>query len=136
MTRRVQDTQADLTEANLATLCELDRGHRWRDRERCEERLRVLQTITIEGMDRDIGAGMCRYGGVVADVVPVAMRRDDELQGPVASDKLVGDPGQGRCRRVDRDRLARSWVGEDVDVCGDRPDDATEALYVRPRAWL
>jgi hypothetical protein len=120
----VQDTQADLTEANLATLCELDRGHRWRDRERCEERLRVLQTITIEGMDRDIGARMYRHGGVVADVIPVAMRRDDELQGPVASGQLVGDPSQGRCRRVDRNRLARSWVGEDVDIGRNGPDDA------------
>jgi hypothetical protein len=108
MTRRVQDAQADLTEADLATLGELHRGHRWRDLERCEERLRVLQTITIEGMDRDIGARMCRHGSVVADVIPMAMRRDDELQGPVASDKLVGDPRQRRCRRVDRDRLARS----------------------------
>jgi hypothetical protein len=92
--------------------------------------------MPVERMNRDIRAGRGGNRGVVADVVPVAVRRDDELQDPVAGGQLVGDPGEGRRGRVDRERLTAARISQDVDVGGDRPDDAAEALYVRPRAWL
>ena len=52
-------------------------------------------------------AGVRRQRGVVADVVPVAVGRDDQLERPAALGQLGGDPGQRRDRGVDRDRLAR-----------------------------
>jgi hypothetical protein len=87
-------------------------------------------------MNRDIRPGRGGNRGVVADVIPVAVRRDDELQRPGAGGQLVGDPGERRRRRVDRDRLSGAWVRQDVNVGGNRPDDAAQALYVTPRAWL
>jgi hypothetical protein len=119
-----------------AALGELDGRHRWRDLERGKKRLWVLEPVAIERMDRDVRAGRGGNRGVIADVIPMAVRRDDELQRPVAGGQLVGDPGKRRRRRVDRDRLSRARVGQDVDVGGDRPDDAADALYVTPRAWL
>jgi len=40
----------------------------------------AAQPFTIEGMDRDVCAGVRGDRGVVADVVPVAMRGHDELE--------------------------------------------------------
>ena len=80
-------------------------------------------------MDGDLRAGVGRHGGVVADVIPMAVGRDDQLERPVARRELVGDPGERRDRRVDRDRLAAPRVGEDVDVRSDRSDDPEEALH-------
>ena len=89
---------------------------------------------TVERMDRDVRAGVLGDGGVVADVVPVAVRRHDELERPVARGQLVGDPGEARGRGVDGDRLARALVRQDVDVRRDGPDDAVEALH-GDRVW-
>jgi hypothetical protein len=132
----MQDPEADLAETDLASLRQLDRGDRGWDLERRKERLWVLEPVAVERMNGDIGARMPRDRGIVADVIPVAVGRDDELQDPVAGGQLVDDPRQRRGRRVDRDGFACSRVGEDVDVGRDRPDDPAEALYVRPRAWL
>jgi hypothetical protein len=136
VTRRVQDAEADLAETDLATLRQLYGGDRRRDLERSKERLWVLEAVAVEGMNGDLGARMPGYRRVVADVIPVAVGRDDELQGPVAGGKLIDDPRQRRGRGVDRDRFTRARIRQDVDVrrCG--PDDPVEALYVRPRAWL
>ena len=101
----VEDAQPDLAEPDDATLGELDRRDRRRDLERSEERLRPLQPLTIEGMDRDVRAGVRRDRRVVTDVVPVAVGRHDELEGPAALGQLALDPGQRRRRGVDRDRL-------------------------------
>ena len=68
-------------------------------------------------------------GRVLARVVPVAVRRDDEGQPPAARLELAGDPGQARDRRVDRDRLARARVRDQVDVRLQRPDDPRHQLH-------
>ena len=76
--------------------------------------------------------------GSAVDATATMALRDGESGGTAmdwSADVLIGDPGQRRYRHVDRDRLPGSRVGEDVDVGRDRPDDAAEALYVRPRAW-
>jgi hypothetical protein len=131
----VQDAEADLAETDLATLRQIHRGDRGRDLERCKERLWVLEPVAVERMNGDIGARMPRDRGIVADVIPVAVGRDDELQGPVAGGQLIDDPRQRRGRRVDRDRFARARIRQDVDVRRNGSDDPAEALYVRPRAW-
>src|SRR5690349_13512968 len=64
-------------------------------------------------------------------MVPVAVARNDELQGPVARRQLVGDPGHRRRGRVDGDGLARTRVGEHVDVGRERTDDTMELLHGR-----
>ena len=131
----MEDDQADVAEADDGALREFDsRDGRW-DLERCEQRLRVLEPMAIEGVDGDLGAGRGDHRGIVADVIPVAMRRDDELQCPVTGGQLVCDPGERRRGRVDGDRLSCAWIGEDVNVGRNRADDAAEALYVMPRAW-
>ena len=73
--------------------------------------------------------GVIGHGLVVADVIPVAVGRDDELERPVARGQLVRDPGERRRRGVDGDRLARARVREDVDVRGGGPDDAGDVLH-------
>jgi len=65
---------------------------------------------------------------VVTDVIPVAVGRDDELERPTPVPEFVGDPGEARRRRIDRDRLVRARVGKDVNVGGDRSDDPGEAF--------
>jgi hypothetical protein len=131
----MQDPEADLAETDLASLGQLDRGDRGWDLERRKERLWVLEPVAVERMNGDLGARMPGYRGVVADVIPVAVGRDDELQGPVAGGQLIDDPRQRRGRRVDRDRFARARIRQDVDVRRNGSDDPAEALYVRPRAW-
>src|SRR5688572_17665069 len=81
-------------------------------------------------MHGDQRTGVLRDPRVVADMVPVAVRGDDQLERPPASLELAPYPLEGRDRRVDRDRLARSRVAQDVDVRrqdagdpGDRFDD-------------
>ena len=106
MTGRVEDLEPDLAEPDLAALGQLDRRHRRRDLEWRPQRLRVGQPLAIERVDRDVGAGVGGHRGVVADVIPVAMGRDDELERPAALGQLVRDPGERRDRRVDRDGLA------------------------------
>ena len=125
----MEDAQPDLAEAHLATLGEVHRGDGRHDVERGPQRLRVAQPIGVERMDRDVGAGVRGDRGVVADVVPVPVGADDELQRPVAGGQLVGDPGQRRRRGVDGDGLAGPLVGQDVDVRGDRADDPVEVLH-------
>ena len=83
-------------------------------------------------MDRDVRAGVVRDAGVVADVVPVPMGRDDELQRPFARGKLLGDPLQARNGGVDRDRLTRPIVAQDVQV---RRQDADDAMELGQGAW-
>ena len=112
----------------MAALGQRDGRDRRRDVERRVERLRIGQALAVEGMDGDLRAGVFGDRGVVTDVVPVAVGRDDELEGPVARGQLVGDPGEGRDRGVDGDRLATAWVGQDVDVGRGRPDDPAEAF--------
>ena len=80
-------------------------------------------------MDRDVRAGVRGDRGVVADVVPVAVRGHDQLEGPAALGQLAGDPGQRRGRGVDGDGLPGAGVGQQVDVGGDRPDDPAEAFH-------
>ncbi len=121
--RRVQHTQADLAEADQAAFHQVHRGDRGRDVERGEQRLGVGQSTPIERVDRDVRTRVARDRGVVADVIPVAVRGQDELQRPVARRQLVGDPRERRDRGVDGDRLARARVREEVDVGGDGPDD-------------
>src|SRR4249920_947785 len=85
--------------------------------------------MPIERMDGDLRTRVLNDRGVVADVVPVTMRGDDELQRPVARCQLVGDPGERRDRGVDGDRLARARVREDMDVRPDGADDAAQAFH-------
>ena len=101
------------------------------DLERRPHRLRVGQSLAVERMDRDLRAGVFGDRGVVADVIPVPVGRDDELERPVAGGQLIGDPGQRRRRGVDRDRFAGPRVRKDMDVRRDRPDDAVESLHPR-----
>jgi hypothetical protein len=49
------------------------------------------QSVTVERVDRDIGTRVLGDARVVADVVPVAVGRHDQLEGPVAR-PAVGDP--------------------------------------------
>ena len=121
--------KAEVAEADDAAFGQVHGRHRRHDLERRPQRLRVGQPLAIEGVDGDVGAGVLRDRRVVADVVPVAVRGHDELEGPVAGGELVGDPGERRRRRVDGDGLARPRVGQDVDVRGDRSDDAMQALH-------
>jgi hypothetical protein len=85
--------------------------------------------VTIEGMNGDLGTGRGGERGVVADVIPVAMGRDDEFERPVARGQLIGDPGEGRRRGIDGDRLARPLVGQHVDIGRDRADDPMDPLH-------
>ena len=80
--RRVQDPQAEVAEPDDAALGQVHGRHRRHDLERRPDRLRVRQPITIEGVDGDLGARVLGDDRVVADVVPVPVRGDDELQGP------------------------------------------------------
>src|SRR4051812_6621807 len=80
-------------------------------------------------MDRDVGPRVIGDGLVVADVVPVAVRRYDQLERPVTRGEFVSDPGEGRRGCVDGDRLARPFVREDVHVRRDRPDDTRDVLH-------
>lgn len=82
--------------------------------------------MSIERVDRDLGPGVLRDPGVVADVVPVAVRGDDVFQGPVAGRELLGDPLEAGQGGVDGDRLAGPVVGEDVEVGREDADDAVE----------
>ena len=122
--RRVQDLEADRAEPDLAALRQLHGGHGRRDLERRRERLRVQEPVRVQRMDGDLGAGVRLDRGVVADVVPVAVRADDQLERPAPLRERAADPVQARDRGVDRDRLAAPLVGEDMDVGRDRADDA------------
>ncbi len=116
MARGVEDIQPDRAEPDLAALGELDCRHRGRDLERRPHRLRVGEAVRVERMDGDPGAGVGGDRSVVADVIPMAVGRDDELERPLAGRELIGDPGQARDRGVDRDRLTCPGIGEDVHV--------------------
>ena len=126
---RVQDAKADVAEPDLAPLGELHGRHRRDDRERGVERPRVLEAVAVGRMDGDGRTGVLGHRGVVPDVIPVPVRADDQLQGPVPLFQRSGDPGQRRGRRVDGDRLARRRIREDVDVGCDRPDDRVDVLH-------
>jgi hypothetical protein len=128
MPRRVEDTEPDRPEPNDPALGQFHGRHRWRDLERREERSRIGQPIPVERMDGYLGTGMRGDRRVVTDVIPVAVGRDDELERPAPVSEFVGDPGQARRCRIDRDRLVRARVGQDVNVRGDRSDDPGEAL--------
>jgi hypothetical protein len=106
MAGRVEDSQADLAEPDQPAFGQFDGGHRRRDLERGGERRRVLQPVAIEPMHGDLGSGVGRNRGVVADVIPVPVRGHDQLQGPLAFGQRLRDPGEARRRRVDRDGLA------------------------------
>ena len=69
-------------------------------------------------------------GRVLARVIPVAVSRDDEGEAPPPRFKLAGDPHQARDRRVDRDRLSRAQVRDQVDVRLQRTDDPGHELRV------
>ncbi len=73
--------------------------------------------------------GVLGDGRVVADVVPVAVGRDDELERPGTGRQLLGDPGQRGRGDIDGDGLARAGVGQDVDVGPDRPDDPMQTFH-------
>ena len=87
------------------------------------------QPLAVEGVDGDLGAGVLGHGGVVADVVPVAVGRHDQLERPAPCGELGADPGQRRDRRVDRDRLPAALIGQDLDVRGNRADGPAEELH-------
>jgi len=129
----VEDAQPDRAEPDQAALGQFHGRHRWRDLERGEERLRIGQPMPIERVDRDLGAGLAGDHGVVPDVIPMPVGRDDQLECPATRLEFIADPGQARRGRVDRDRLARAMVGEDVDVRRYWPDDPREAFH---RPWL
>ena len=65
-----------------------------------------VEPVPVGRMDGDVGSGVGGDGGVVADVVPVAVGRHDQLERPASLGQLAGDPVERRDGRVDRDRLA------------------------------
>jgi hypothetical protein len=94
------------------------------------------EPLTIEWMRGDIGTGVLRYSGVVADVIPVAVARHDELQRPLTRRELIGDPAQARHRGVDRDRLARTFIRKDVDIRRKGTDDAVQVFHPTSVAFV
>ena len=131
VTWRVEHAQPDLPEPNLAALSQLDSWHRRRNLERRPDRLGIRQPVPVERMDGDRRARVLRDRRVVADVIPVAVGRHDELERPRSRRQLVRDPGETRRRGVDRDRLLRPRIGEDMDVRRDRADDARETVHAQ-----
>ena len=128
--RRVEDLEPDRPEPDLAALGELHRRERGHDLERWrEQRRRRLEVVAVVRMDRDVGAGVFGNRRVVADVIPVTVGADDQLERPAAFRERIGDPGEGRRRGVDGDRLARRRVGEHVDVGRDGPDDGLDPVH-------
>ena len=90
-----------VAEPDLAALRELDRRHARRDLERGVERLGLEQPVRVVRVDRDLRAGVRRDLGVGAHVVPVAMRVDDQLEGPARAPRARrrSSPGTGSwCR--------------------------------------
>ena len=84
MTRRVQHAEPDLAEPDLAALGQLDRGYGRRDLERRPQWLWPLEHRPIQGMYGDRGARVLGDRRIVADVIPVAVGADDELERPPA----------------------------------------------------
>lgn len=80
--------------------------------------------MAIEQVRRNLRARQIGDRGVIADVIPVAVRRDDQLERPSALGEGRGQPIDAWRGRVDRDGLTRRLVAEDVEVGRDRPDDA------------
>ena len=108
--RGVQDAQPDLAEPDLAALGQLHRRHRRDDLERGVQRLRRLEPVGVGGWTA-ISAPVCSAdGGVVTHVVPVAVRVDDQLQGPVALRQGARDPVEARASRC-RSRSPRGCAG-------------------------
>ena len=134
--RRVQDLEVDGAEGDAPAFRQLDGRHAGHDGERRVERLRVLQAVAVEGVDGDRRAGRRGDRGVVADVVPVAMGRDDELERPAARGQPLGDPGRARAWRC-RWRSPRGWPrrpGPRRWWRRARPPDAG-APSIRPTRW-
>ena len=90
----MEHLEADLPEPDLPTFRQVHGGHGRDDLKRRPEGFRVGQAVAVQRMDGDLGAGMLGHGRVVADVIPVTMTGDDQLQRPVALSEFLGDPGQ------------------------------------------
>jgi len=102
----MEDVKPEVTEPDDPALGELDGRDRRRDLERGPKRLRLRQPLTVRRVDGDRRTGVLGDRRVVADVVPVAVRRDDQLQRPATGLELAADPGQRGNRGIDRDRLS------------------------------
>ncbi len=131
---RVEHVETQLPEPDHAALGKLDGRHGRRDVERGDAPVRMFEAHPVQGVNGDLGAGVGRQRGVVADMVPVAVGRDDEPQRPAARVQLAPDDVQRRDRRVDGDRLTAARVGQHVDVRGQRPDRPDEVVHGPDRA--
>ena len=89
-----------------------------------------VEPVAVRGMDGDLRAGVRGHRRVVADVVPVAVGRHDQLQRPAARRQLVLaiQSSDGMAVSIAIASPGRSSA-RSVDVGGDRADDPTDDLH-------
>ncbi len=96
-------------------------GHARRDGKRCRHRVRLLQPVPVGDVRGEGGARGDDRLGVVADVIPVAVRADDHAQVPALVAELLGQPPDRGCGGIDGDSLTRTQIGQHPDVGGRGP---------------